>query len=349
MTGATRDTVTVAARQAWLGRWAGPTRFALRGGLIRVLGPDRATTPTAGLTFDGTVFPGFRDAHVHLELVDAAALFAGGLDEVYDLGAGLAAAAHWTSRSDRPTPGRPRIRFAGQFLTAPGGYPGDRAWAPTGSVREITGPSDAADAVTEQVCAGADFVKVTLNSDAGPVLPDGTLRAVVTAAHRLSRGVVAHAEGAGQVDRALAAGVDVLAHAPWTERLGERVVRDAARSMRWISTLDIHRGHDREVAGDNLRRFHAAGGRVRYGTDLGNGDLPAGVNASEVAALFAAGLDRAAVLAAMIDGAAALRFSAGLSRFCWIPGTPPSDDGDFASWLTGARIVAAADLEEELR
>lgn len=351
MTGsdAAGEVITVAAREAWIGHWAGPTRFALRGGRLMSPAPDHPDDPAPDLELDGTVFPGFRDAHVHLQLVDAAALFAGGLEEVYDLGAGPDATAGWHSPADRAVAGRPRIRFAGQFLTAPGGYPSDRAWAPAGSVREVTGPEGAAAAVSEQVCAGADFVKVTLNSTAGPVFDDDTLAAAVTAAHRLSRGVVAHVEGDGQAARALAAGVDVLAHTPWTERLDDALVHAAAVSMRWIGTLDIHRGPQRDTAVDNLRRFHEAGGRVRYGTDLGNGDLPLGINGAEILGLLDAGLGHDAVVAAMIDGDAGRRFAAGTDRVCVVPGTPPPDDADFARWLTGARVVAAADLEEDLR
>ncbi|MFD4467522.1 hypothetical protein ACFWPA_04430 [Rhodococcus sp. NPDC058505] len=335
---------TIAVREAWIGRWTGPTRFTLRGGRIGSDAPERPADPATDLPLDGTLFPGFRDAHVHLNLVDARALFAGGLDEVHDLGARLDAAAGW--RRGDPPPGLPRIRFAGQFLTAPGGYPSDRAWAAAGSVREVTGPDDADAAVTEQVCVGADFIKVTVNSAAGPVFDDDTLAAVVAAAHRLSRSVVAHAEGDGQAARAVAAGVDVLAHTPWTERLGDDLIRAAAASMRWISTLAIHDGADRLCAVDNLRRFHAAGGRVRYGTDLGNGDLPLGVNAAEIAGLFDAGLTRAEVLAALIDGDAAARFAAGPRRICWVPGVPPPDDRDFATWLTGSRVATGTDLEE---
>ena len=48
--------------------------------------------------------------------------------------------------------------------------------------------------------------------------------------------------------------------------------------MRIVSTLDIHGwGSDTpeiRTALDNLSRFHAAGGRVVYGTDLGNGPIP---------------------------------------------------------------------------
>jgi imidazolonepropionase-like amidohydrolase len=114
--------------------------------------------------------------------------------------------------------------------------------------------------------------------------------------------VTAHAQGPGQVERALGAGVDELAHTPWTERLADRVVEACARSLRIVSTLDIH-SYGREtpelaVALDNLARFHLAGGAVLYGTDLGNGPIPSGVDAREIGLLGRAGLSTDAIVAA---------------------------------------------------
>ena len=58
--------------------------------------------------------------------------------------------------------------------------------------------------------------------------------------------------------------------------------------MRIVSTLDIHgTGGDTpalRTALDNLRRFHAAGGTVVYGTDLGNGPIPSGIHTLRAAA-----------------------------------------------------------------
>ncbi|EME20520.1 amidohydrolase family protein [Rhodococcus triatomae] len=332
---------TIAAAESWQGRWTGPVGFTLDDGLIRP-GPVGSV---ADVTVEGTVFPGFRDAHVHLELVDAGALYTGGLDEVHDLGAGLDAAAAWPNPSGPAVAGLPRVRFAGQFLTAPHGYPSDRAWAPRGSVREVTSAGDAADAVREQADAGAAFVKLALNSVAGPVFDDVVLAAVVAAAHAVGLKAVAHVEGVGQCARAVAAGVDVLAHTPWTETLDDALVEAAARSTVWISTLAIHSGPELAVAVDNLRRFHAAGGRVRYGTDLGNGDLPRGPNPSEVRALFAAGLDRDDIVSAMTEGDAVGRLAAGVDRVTVVPGAPPRSSDDVADWLTRARIVTVTDLE----
>ena len=64
--------------------------------------------------------------------------------------------------------------------------------------------------------------------------------------------------------------------------------------MRIVSTLDIL-GFGRDTpalrtALDNLRRFHGAGGTVIYGTDLGNGSIPAGIHTRELRLLREAGL-----------------------------------------------------------
>ena len=108
------------------------------------------------------------------------------------------------------------------------------------------------------------------------------------------------------VELALAAGVSALAHTPWTHRLDDEVVAEAVEAgQAWVSTLDIH-GYgtpsaDQDRAVDNLGRFHAAGGRVLYGTDLGNGPLPPTLNLREVGLLADAGLDDDALLASLTD------------------------------------------------
>jgi imidazolonepropionase-like amidohydrolase len=112
--------------------------------------------------------------------------------------------------------------------------------------------------------------------------------------------VTAHAQGRGQVERALGAGVSELAHTPWSERLDDSTLDAAAARMRWVSTLDIH-GFGRNTpelrcALENLARFHRAGGEIAYGTDLGNGPIPSGVHVTELQWLRQAGLTTEQVL-----------------------------------------------------
>ncbi|HEY3015571.1 MAG TPA: hypothetical protein VGJ41_10705 [Nocardioides sp.] len=283
----------------------------------------------------GTAYPVFRDCHVHLGLVDPARLPAGGIGAVVDLG--------WSP--DIVDLGGPLdVVYAGRFLAAPGGYPSDRSWAPVGSVTGVASPDDATNCVVDQLFLGAGVIKVTLNAEAGPVLDPPTLAAVVSAAHAASRQVVAHAQGTGMVERALVAEVDVLAHTPWTERLPDDIVAEAARRQAWISTLDIH-GYgeptaDRVRAIDNLARFRDAGGRVLYGTDLGNGPLPVGLNAREITALTHAGLTDEEIIEAVTSDWPAPVEGAG-DRVTFVPG----ERGPLTEWLAGASVVPVEDLE----
>ena len=135
-------------------------------------------------------------------------------------------------------------------------------WAPPGTGRELAGTDDAIEAVRDLARRGATAIKVSLNIEVGPAPTDAELGAICDEAHRLDLPVTAHAQGAGQVERALGAGIDELAHTPWT-RLSDEVIETAAARMRIVSTLDILSfGRDTpqiRTEIDNLRRFHAAG------------------------------------------------------------------------------------------
>ena len=320
--------------------WTGPTAVvATPGGFRSRVGTD----PAPSRRLEGVLLPGFRDAHVHLALVDAGALFRGGLAAVDDLGGDPAVLAALAVCSASPS-ALPEVRFAGAFLTASGGYPSDRSWAPPGSVEEVAGPEQAAAAVDRQVAAGASFLKVALHADAGPVPDDATLRALVGRAHEHGRTVVAHTEGAGQAERALVAGVDRLAHCPFSERLPDRLVTAAARTQSWVSTLDIHGwgspAAPYAVALDNLTRFVAAGGTVVYGTDQGNGPLPVGVDERELAALLAAGLTPEDLLCALTSGPAPVALTL-------VPGDRPEPGApaeQVAAWLARAGVLTPHDL-----
>ncbi|TFB75442.1 amidohydrolase [Cryobacterium glaciale] len=287
----------------------------------------------------GAVYPGFLDAHVHLALSDPGQLLTGGIARVLDLGGWL---------PDGLRTSMPDLAYAHQFVTAPGGYPSRADWAQPGWSCPVASPADAVSAVDLQVAAGASVLKITLNSAAGPVLGAEALAALVGRAHELRLPVVAHAEGAGQAERAFTAGVDAFAHTPFSERLGDGLVTAMAARMTWISTLDIHGWGSPtvafEIASDNLRRFHCNGGRVLYGTDLGNGPLPIGVNHREIVALLGAGLTPDDVLAALCSSAP-LGLTTPDSRVTFIPGERPQGPGAFADWLVTARALTRPELE----
>jgi imidazolonepropionase-like amidohydrolase len=333
--------MTAHARVAslWTGQgWISDALVSIDDTEIRPAGA--ADTPPDVGRIEGTLLPPLTDAHVHIGLSDFAVHGGRRVARLLDLG--------W-NRSLMSTVDRcpaTEVLWAGQFLTAPGGYPSTRAWAPDGSVREVSDPDDATVAVRELHDIGAAVVKITLNSQAGPVFDDAVLAAVVATAHELGLPVVAHVEGLNQPERAARAGVDCFAHAPWTHRLADAELRAMEGTVAWISTLDMHGrgryGRDYATALDNLTRFAALGGSVVYGTDLGNAITTADLNLREVDALWAAGITGGRLLRALTGTGLLPPWSRTATL---LPGHVTDADEAVAA-LPSARPVDAAALRE---
>ena len=268
--------------------------MVVEGTRIAWVGPTAEAPEVDGLTGDWFLMPGAADHHVHLGLSNPRAILHGGVTAVRDLG--------WRPRDIFPVVDisvgtdfeGPAVSAVGPMITALGGYPSRAGWAPAGTALEIRGVDEAAAAVNRVAADDPVAIKVALNSDAGPTLSDEELLAICEAAHSRQLPVVIHAQGPGQTERALGAGADELAHCPWSERSGDALI---------VSTLDIHSygqpTPELDTALDNLRRFVASGGSVRYGTDLGNGPIPPGIHATEAMHLASAGLSMEAILRAM--------------------------------------------------
>ncbi|GAB3173746.1 hypothetical protein GCM10027059_45330 [Myceligenerans halotolerans] len=280
--------------------------------------------------------PAVVDHHVHLGLVDPDRLAGSVVAEVHDLGWDPVVIA---AIAKAPPPGV-KVRFAGPFHTAPGGYPTGRAWVPRAAVRPVAGRADAQRAVAGVVATGGSFVKIALHAGM-PLLDDVTLVALVRAARAAGLPAVVHAEGAGQAARALGAGAEVLVHAPWSEHLPDKLLRASAGRTTWISTLSIHEGDALGIALDNVRRFSAAGGAIAYGTDMGNGNTPVGLNTREIELLGEAGLTGKALLRAVVG--APDRVVPG--RALISPHPRPENADELVDWLADARRLTPADLE----
>ncbi|GHH76062.1 amidohydrolase family protein [Promicromonospora soli] len=273
-----------------------------------------------------TTLPGVVDRHVHLGLVDRALLAGGPVTEVHDLGWDPREVSAWAATP----PSGVRVRYAGPFHTAPGGYPTGRSWAPDAAVRHVASPHDAVEAVADVVAGRGFAVKVALHAGMA-LLPDDVLRALVTEAHSAGLPVLVHAEGDGQSQRAIDAGADTLVHVPWTEALSSELVARAAH-MTWISTFAIHDGPGDRAALDralgNARRFVAAGGTLAYGTDMGNGPTPVGVNEREIE-LLGQVVEGEALLRAVLGPPSAPALTAPLP----MPGTA----AELIAWLRASR------------
>ena len=340
-------TLSIRATLAWLGpgRLTEDAQVVCDGGRITYAGPGTTIGDADDeVVVDGFVMPAVADRHVHIELSDPAAVLRGGVTAVRDLAWPPERIFELADASEMPSYNGPLIRAAGSMLTGHGGYPTTAGWAPAGTGRELAGPDDATAAVADLAARGATAIKVSLNAEAGPTPTDAELMAICDEAHRRDLPVTAHAQGVGQVERALGAGMDELAHTPWI-RLSDDVIETAAARLRIVSTLDIHSfGRDTpaiRTAIDNLRRFHAAGGTVIYGTDLGNGPIPAGIHTREVLLLRDAGLEPEEILHSMVRAPLDLDAPADLIALGRSPLDDPSAFDDLRLVVRAGRVVAA--------
>jgi imidazolonepropionase-like amidohydrolase len=284
-----------------------PARTVLvRGGRVELVGPAGELPPPPGAeVVDGagcTLLPGIVDTHVHLDFYPPAQVLAGGVTTVRDLGWPAGRLAALREAAEVPGAASPRLLAAGQIVTVPGGYPTRAAWAPAGTARPVADATEATRAVAELAAAGAAVVKVALDDRVGPTLPGPVLAAVVAAARRHGLGVTAHVGTAREAEKALTAGVAELAHWPFDRRtLPEGLIARLAASVTVVPTLHIRPSPARRRG---VRRFVELGGRVLYGTDLGNQGPPPAVDVEELRLLVAAGLSPAQALAAATSAAA---------------------------------------------
>lgn len=250
-----------------------------------------------------TLLPGFIDCHVHLGLVKPRRVMAGGVTTVRDLGWPEGKIFALVDQLDLDPGAGPRLLAAGPMLTAPGGYPMRAGWGPKGTGREVASPGEAADAVRQLAGRGAVVIKVAQEPRSGPTMPEPVLAAVVAEAHEEGLAVTSHLGSLAQLDLALAVGVDELAHGLWSNEVIPAATVEAmvAAGVVVVPTLHIDPSPDRLA---NLRRFLAAGGRVVYGTDMGNSGPPQGIDTMELELMLAAGMALTEVLAAATSGAA---------------------------------------------
>lgn len=194
----------------------------------------------------------------------------------------------------------PRIVAAGSSIAATGGH-GDvhgyreeilDLWADSSI---CDGAADCRRAVRAQVKRGADVIKVTATggvlsetaAGTGQQLFDDELEAIVATAHSLGRKVAAHAHGVDGINAALAAGVDSIEHGTYSDDESFRLYKESgaylvptllagATVLGMVETAEFMAPAVREKARrvgremkDTVRRAHAAGVPIAFGTDSG--------------------------------------------------------------------------------
>lgn len=337
------ETFTIHASHALIGADLTPVddvTIAVRQGQIVHAGPA-ADVPHGGETVDlagATVIPGFIDAHVHIGFASPLDVLRGGVTTVRDLGWPPDEIWPLAERSEKADFEGPRILAAGQMLTAPNGYPTRAEWAPPGTGYVVASPVEAREAVDRQLSRGASIVKIALNPPAGPTLGAAEVEAIVIAAHDHGARVTGHIHGLAELTKALDAGIDELAHMLMSDEVipDEVISRLVEQNVTIVPTLSV-RFEDLGVAIENTSRFLAAGGRVVYGTDLGNEGPEPGIDRREIEALSSAGMDLPAIIRSATSAAAG---------YLRLDGTGVIEPGREADLVAVASLESPATLTE---
>jgi imidazolonepropionase-like amidohydrolase len=245
---------------------------------------------------------------------------AAGFTTVADLGADANAILALRNGIAKGVIGGPRIITSAGAISVHGGH-GDANGMPRDMALMLRSPGvcsgadDCARAVRERVRDGADIIKITatggvLSNTAaglGQQFTDAELAAIVQASHAMGRKVTAHAHGVDGINSFLKAGGDSIEHGTYanaesaelykkngaylvpTLLAGDFVAREAKRPNTFLQPAQAAKALE---AGpkmqDMLRRMHAAGVKIAFGTDTGvsaHGD-----NGQEFALMVGAGM-----------------------------------------------------------
>ena len=287
---------------------------------------DNADASATGDHLDaegGALLPGLMDGHVHIDDPEQAATLAlWGVTTAFDMGA----------KNPQIIAGIRLTRGAITLLSA--GFP---AGPPTGThiarlgyppSTAITDADDAADWVAARLAEGSDYIKVLLE----PRIPfqpepldEAVVRALVEAAHRAGRLVIAHTTTDTTVRAASEAGVDSVTHTPLAGEFDEAFARAlVAAGTVAIPTLSMMQamatdwpfpvrppGVDFEHAVASVGVLHRAGVKIVAGTDA-NADpatparVPHGESLhAELALMVRAGMSPAQALRSATSASAA--------------------------------------------
>jgi len=280
----------------------------IRAGRIEAVGPRSSVALPPGIeTLDcsgATVAAGFWNSHVHFterKWADAESipgeelarqlrsmLTDWGFTSVFDTGSMWNNTRRLRARIESGEVPGPRIRSTGPVVFPKGGSAPPEIPDVLGTMRmpspEVAGADEARVAAMTLLDAGTDGVKLYAATWYPPfvALSGPAIRAAVAEAHRRAKPVFAHPTSRDGLLAAVHAGVDVVVHTaprsgPWDEAVLSAMKRAGAALVPTLKLWSYELRHDRISAKDNvvaagvaqLRAWHAAGGTVLFGTDVG--------------------------------------------------------------------------------
>ena len=286
---------------------------AFEAGLIAKAGPaDSIAIPQGAKVIDlkgATVMPGFINAHVHsaYQEQNLQNWLKAGVTTVRDEAPRIS--GNFLAERDRlnKNPAYARIVSATPILSVPGGYGGSY----------FDSADSASKLVGQYIKDGVDLIKISIEDDLQgrtwnmPTYEE--IKAVVETAHGGNRRVSAHISHVRNLDWAIDAGVDDIAHMvvePISEQTAQRM---AQKGIYWVPTLELWNGVSKDYGLDwldtsmeNLAIFKQAGGKVALGTDFAGYTVPfdSGFPITEVTLMRQAGMTPMEIIVAATSNAA---------------------------------------------
>ncbi len=191
-----------------------------------------------------TLMPGLIDSHVHTD-------FEGLHDALlFGVTTELEMNGHWSAKQRKEIAERndlADLRSPGMGVTSKGGHPTQYMNSSNNLLirfffryPSVSTPDEAAKFVAKQVAGGADYIKVFIEDGSCvgfprlPILNDEILLAAVKEAHRFDKMAIAHVTTVEGGQRAIAAGVDGLAHLFFDRRPTSEFVAAIASSGAFV-------------------------------------------------------------------------------------------------------------------
>ncbi|UCE24707.1 MAG: amidohydrolase family protein [Candidatus Zixiibacteriota bacterium] len=289
----------------------------IQSGRILSAGPMRSVRIPPMTTnidvYGATVLPGFINAHIHngYNRGNLEAWAQAGVTTVRDL-CGPEAFALRDELASEPTCAR--LVAAGPMTSVPDGYP-EVPWG-SGCMLPITSVEEARQQVVRLVNEGADVIKLAVESGESfartiPTLSPEEAATVVQTAHEYGTVASAHVLVASDLERALDAGADDIAHMIMDYLSDANITRMINDGVYWVPTLELwyRIGHGTiSTVVTNLRKFSRAGGLVALGTDYDGYDatFELGMPMVEMEWMLEAGMSPMQVIVAGTKNAAAV-------------------------------------------